>query len=126
MPELAHRQGAPRIGHVQGVFFSSGRGHTRYWRDWSSDVCSSDLWSVGAGGRHGRGRGMAATEAMTEGGVAPDGDARVAKAMGEALQILDRAWRRAQRAEDVTLVQIGRAAGRERGYTSGVAGYLTT
>src|SRR5476651_2123563 len=24
-------------------FFSSGRRHTRYWRDWSSDVCSSDL-----------------------------------------------------------------------------------
>src|SRR5947209_12435882 len=24
-------------------FFSSIRLHTRYWRDWSSDVCSSDL-----------------------------------------------------------------------------------
>src|SRR3712207_3817766 len=23
-------------------FFSSRRRHTRYWRDWSSDVCSSD------------------------------------------------------------------------------------
>src|SRR5438445_3318011 len=29
-------------------FFSSRRRHTRYWRDWSSDVCSSDLFSVGA------------------------------------------------------------------------------
>src|SRR5258707_7847052 len=29
-------------------FFSSRRRHTRYWRDWSSDVCSSDL------GRHPR------------------------------------------------------------------------
>src|SRR3712207_77581 len=28
-------------------FFSSRRRHTRYWRDWSSDVCSSDL--VGGG-----------------------------------------------------------------------------
>src|SRR5882757_6542994 len=38
-------------------FFSSRRRHTRYWRDWSSDVCSSDLvlaalavlssWSIG-------------------------------------------------------------------------------
>src|SRR3712207_3681717 len=27
-------------------FFSSRRRHTRYWRDWSSDVCSSDL-SIG-------------------------------------------------------------------------------
>src|SRR3712207_2427246 len=26
------------------VFFSSRRRHTRYWRDWSSDVCSSDLY----------------------------------------------------------------------------------
>src|SRR3712207_7855581 len=24
-------------------FFSSRRRHTRYWRDWISDVCSSDL-----------------------------------------------------------------------------------
>src|SRR5438445_8470172 len=24
-------------------FFSSRRRHTRYWRDWSSDVCYSDL-----------------------------------------------------------------------------------
>src|SRR5258707_14898216 len=28
-------------------FFSSRRRHTRYWRDWSSDVCSSDLPIVG-------------------------------------------------------------------------------
>src|SRR3712207_3717141 len=28
------------------VFFSSRRRHTIYWRDWSSDVCSSDLLSV--------------------------------------------------------------------------------
>src|SRR3712207_6852017 len=26
-------------------FFSSRRRHTRYWRDWSSDVCSSDLYN---------------------------------------------------------------------------------
>src|SRR3712207_7878847 len=25
------------------IFLSSRRRHTRYWRDWSSDVCSSDL-----------------------------------------------------------------------------------
>src|SRR5947209_1239539 len=28
-------------------FFSSRRRHTRYWRDWSSDVCSSDLVADG-------------------------------------------------------------------------------
>src|SRR3712207_7336017 len=30
-------------------FFSSRRRHTRYWRDWSSDVCSSDLVDVPGG-----------------------------------------------------------------------------
>src|SRR5215217_9121942 len=29
-------------------FFSSRRRHTRYWRDWSSDVCSSDLAGLAA------------------------------------------------------------------------------
>src|SRR5947209_20427834 len=34
-------------------FFSSRRRHTRYWRDWSSDVCSSDLIScAGAANLH--------------------------------------------------------------------------
>src|SRR3712207_8606437 len=28
---------------ISVFFFSSRRRHTRYWRDWSSDVCSSDL-----------------------------------------------------------------------------------
>src|SRR5258707_8353525 len=32
------------------VFFSSRRRHTRYWRDWSSDVCSSDLLGFGEHG----------------------------------------------------------------------------
>src|SRR3712207_6553742 len=30
-------------GPSASFFFSSRRRHTRYWRDWSSDVCSSDL-----------------------------------------------------------------------------------
>src|SRR3712207_6869609 len=30
-------------GFIVFFFFSSRRRHTRYWRDWSSDVCSSDL-----------------------------------------------------------------------------------
>src|SRR5271156_7047168 len=29
--------------HVAAIFFSSRRRHTRSLRDWSSDVCSSDL-----------------------------------------------------------------------------------
>src|SRR3712207_162078 len=35
------RVGTPCYG--DDSFFSSRRRHTRYWRDWSSDVCSSDL-----------------------------------------------------------------------------------
>src|SRR5476651_2783981 len=33
-------------------FFSSRRRHTIYWRDWSSDVCSSDLAFHHGAGRH--------------------------------------------------------------------------
>src|SRR3712207_5860632 len=33
-------------------FFSSRRRHTRYWRDWSSDVCSSDLVLTNDARRH--------------------------------------------------------------------------
>src|SRR3712207_7235258 len=45
-------------------FFSSRRRHTRYWRDWSSDVCSSDLLleeDVDGGGEaeHGDAAGVA-------------------------------------------------------------------
>src|SRR3712207_7668075 len=36
----------PRWSDVLFFFFSSRRRHTRYWRDWSSDVCSSDLAPV--------------------------------------------------------------------------------
>src|SRR5215203_99521 len=31
------------VSKIFFFFFSSRRRHTRYWRDWSSDVCSSDL-----------------------------------------------------------------------------------
>src|SRR5258707_9233070 len=38
-----HHQSS-RVGILSFCFFfSSRRRHTRYWRDWSSDVCSSDL-----------------------------------------------------------------------------------
>src|ERR1022692_5211029 len=34
-------------GYSVFFFFSSRRRHTRLQGDWSSDVCSSDLWKVG-------------------------------------------------------------------------------
>src|SRR3712207_8109861 len=44
-----------KIRIVLLFFFSSRRRHTRYWRDWSSDVCSSDLIVItGASGQLGR------------------------------------------------------------------------
>src|SRR5690625_1187173 len=45
-------------------FFSSRRRHTRWPRDWSSDVCSSDLHHGGDHGALTRGQGRA-NEALT-------------------------------------------------------------
>src|SRR3712207_9354119 len=50
-------------------FFSSRRRHTRYWRDWSSDVCSSDLR---AAPRHGGGSGMKVHELRPADGATRD------------------------------------------------------
>src|SRR3712207_5045413 len=50
------------------MYFTSRRRHTRYWRDWSSDVCSSDLvqarggWTVGG---MAKGAGMLAPSLAT-------------------------------------------------------------
>src|SRR5258707_9823771 len=44
LPPLCHRSRLSQQVHLDCflLFFSSRRRHTRYWRDWSSDVCSSD------------------------------------------------------------------------------------
>src|SRR5690625_3808597 len=47
------------------VFFSSRRRHTRWPRDWSSDVCSSDLAAVAAAVQ-------AAADGLRDGAVLPD------------------------------------------------------
>src|SRR5206468_6630702 len=38
------RQTRIKVTWIMRFFFSSRRRHTRSDRDWSSDVCSSDLW----------------------------------------------------------------------------------
>src|SRR5690606_39504228 len=45
---------AARVGSAMSLsfFFSSRRRHTRFSRDWSSDVCSSDLEREGAESRN--------------------------------------------------------------------------
>src|SRR5258707_8952576 len=40
---MSHRNSCVENSSMIFFFFSSRRRHTRYWRDWSSDVCSSDL-----------------------------------------------------------------------------------
>src|SRR5476651_1534781 len=54
-------------------FFSSRRRHTRYWRDWSSDVCSSDLRIIEIYGPESSGKTTLAlhvvAEAQKRGGV---------------------------------------------------------
>src|SRR3712207_8431075 len=79
-------------------FFSSRRRHTRYWRDWSSDVCSSDLnfdvpihaedyvHRIGRTGRAGR-TGEAVTLATPEEAEAV---AEVEKLIGQKIQRRDR------------------------------------
>src|SRR5690606_40088794 len=53
---------------AQLFFFSSRRRHTSFSRDWSSDVCSSDLSSMVAAGRRGcHARGMASRIYTTTG-----------------------------------------------------------
>src|SRR5207302_8179855 len=66
-------------------FFSSRRRHTRFSRDWSSDVCSSDLLGLGGrgggGGGAGRGRGRARRRFRRR----PGGRARLAPARDRGL-----------------------------------------
>src|SRR3712207_8057654 len=52
---------------IRGVFFfSSRRRHTRYWRDWSSDVCSSDLYAAAGGTSEPLGVGVVASPVRTD------------------------------------------------------------
>src|SRR2546428_2013886 len=73
---------------ILSFFFSSRRRHTRSDRDWSSDVCSSDLSS---GALRGSGeKGLTPMEPIIEDRVIPPGEvwARVV-ASGQVLRIVD-------------------------------------
>src|SRR3712207_8066066 len=65
-------------------FFSSRRRHTRYWRDWSSDVCSSDLRDLPATFE---GAAEAVTDALTDAGLDTTG---VSLSDGSGLSTTDR------------------------------------
>src|SRR5690606_41011685 len=80
-------------------FFSSRRRHTRFSRDWSSDVCSSDLGWQGA---------------VEHGPLAVSG-------RRPALRGIRRVEAAAGDTESEVVVEIGRASCRERVYVSGAA-----
>src|SRR3712207_8519889 len=98
-------------------FFSSRRRHTRYWRDWSSDVCSSDLllphrwpWPVWPRVRPSDGPASPRPARPATAAAGPVAAAPIrAKPMGSA----------------PAASQIGRAAWRERVEHSAVAGSFT-
>src|SRR5207302_7464974 len=93
-------------------FFSSRRRHTRFSRDWSSDVCSSDLMTAVA-----EGIGIVAATPHVNRDYPPD-----PKAMGYAVGALNVALARMEVALAVlpggelamATAQIGRASCRER------------
>src|SRR3712207_9533173 len=91
-------------------FFTSRRRHTRYWRDWSSDVCSSDL------GPRGDALGAGLRAAGAEPIVVRPGDSFAATATGYRLRPGVRADH-----DELVAAQIGRASCRERVQISVVA-----
>src|SRR5690625_6497844 len=97
------------------LFFSSRRRHTRWPRDWSSDVCSSDLARTGRGRRAGEGSGPAvprneridalgrAADALET--VAPEADVQATR------EVLDRIDRRRPLSAEHTVIGLFGATG---------------
>src|SRR5207245_8747919 len=93
--------------------FSSRRRHTRCYRDWSSDVCSSDLIVLEQGEPVGGGDDLAGG---IGGGPDPGDDGEVFAAIGDLVPIRQRARgeERGLREGAAEQEQIGRASCRER------------
>src|SRR5690606_39627764 len=101
-------------------FFSSRRRHTRFSRDWSSDVCSSDLlFRKHKVTRHlGHGRIVGPNEVeirAADGSTQRIGAQRILIATGSVPSGLP----------GVEIDEIGRASCRERGWGRGVGGRVT-
>src|SRR5690606_41061397 len=97
-------------------FFSSRRRHTRFSRDWSSDVCSSDLSAEGYRVR----TAATATEGMEQVAAGPL-DAVLLDLMlpdRNGLEVLEEI----RRFDEDLPVEIGRASCRERVWSSVAAG----
>src|SRR5258707_10149283 len=91
-------------------FFSSRRRHTRYWRDWSSDVCSSDLQLQLAVFHRGPDILADLVKDLADflDGAGAEGDADIVDAAG-GMQV------------EIEIGENGKASGRGRGVISGVA-----
>src|SRR3712207_8459790 len=97
-------------------FFSSRRRHTRYWRDWSSDVCSSDLLPA-PHRSHARGGTL---QGGRRGGSLISRGSRAAPGSGSGGAAST--WSSTR--SDGSARGVGRAACRERGLILEVAGSL--
>src|SRR3712207_6891851 len=94
------------------VFFSSRRRHTRYWHDWSSDVCSSDL---AAGALGGGGPGGDLVEVPEDAGRRAERHPFEVELGGDHLPAaVLRPHEHVGRHPHVLVVEIGRASCRER------------
>src|SRR5690625_7133914 len=87
-------------------FFSSRRRHTRWPRDWSSDVCSSDLVSVPVGAPSSLTEPITSTEPVGIGELPPP----AANGVPASLNLL------AQRSEERRVGKEGRARGSKETY----------
>src|SRR5690606_40493214 len=95
------------VGNV--FFFSSRRRHTRFSRDWSSDVCSSDLFCR---------IGMPILQKVTDGGwYVPNGLMLLPPSAFFLIGLIIWGIRAVKKEQE-----IGRASCRERGQISLVAG----
>src|SRR5438309_6370905 len=95
-------------------FFSSRRRHTRWNCDWSSDVCSSDLFDAGNVARVGTDQEAIAALLRVE----PDECARLDHLLAQLIVLRLRAVAPVDLvgpAQDNHLFEIGRASCRERG-----------
>src|SRR6202021_2117880 len=86
--------------YADNFFFSSRRRHTRYWRDWSSDVCSSDLSPIRRYADLIVHRALIRALKLGDGGLPNTEDAR---SLGETAAKLSAAERRAMAAERETV-----------------------
>src|SRR5690606_41011734 len=89
-------------------FFSSRRRHTRFSRDWSSDVCSSDLVEAQTGRAMGSGSTAQASAILN---LPTIGSLTSSKTIGFS-------WHHSDPRKSFSFEKIGRASCRERVYIS--------